>query len=154
MRRLMFSNPNGSRRPLFHPVRLGDKYPTADLLVDLLDQESRTIGFFYVQVKTASMDATGHLSVSVNRDEFNALVRLPIPAYFAGVGLRDDGLDEELFLLPAHDERDHGFRVFPQTHSLREDETLVRLFEEVRSFWRSIASVNRGIPVEVRVRDA
>ena len=47
------------RRPLFRATHLGEKYPTVDLIVDLLGPKDVSRGFFFAQVKgTTAAKAT------------------------------------------------------------------------------------------------
>ena len=70
-------------RPLFRAIALGDKYPAADMLVDVIDPRDETTGFFFLQIKgtgTASPTAP-RIAIDVSLERFNRLVRLPAPSY-------------------------------------------------------------------------
>ena len=87
----LLSRPVGPpfRRPLLRVVFLGDKYPTADLLVDVLDPSDNSCGFCFVQVKgtTGGSATAARMKVDVPVDRFNRLCRLPAPAYLLAVDL-------------------------------------------------------------------
>src|SRR5437879_1246 len=80
---LLLSVSKPYNRPLFRTVLLGDKYPTADILVDTLGSDGTVTGHCFVQVKgTANASPTAsRIAVDVELAHFNRLVRLPIPAY-------------------------------------------------------------------------
>ena len=82
------------RRPLFRVVLLGDKYPTADFLVDALAADGTVCGPFFIQVKgTAGASRTApRITVDVELEDFNRLVRLAIPAYLVAVDVRTAGV--------------------------------------------------------------
>ena len=121
-------------RPLFRPVFLGEKYPTADLLVDILDEEGQTNGFFFVQVRarTESPSASGRLPIKLEREHYERLRMLPIPAYLVGV----DITNENAFVVAAFKRRPTGISSITTAFSLRNDDVKIRLYEEVSEFWR------------------
>ena len=76
-------------RPLFRPIHLGAKYPTADFIVDVLAADAHPSGFFFVQVRSTDQSSSaGRLPVKVDRVRFNRLARLPAPGYLVGVDLK------------------------------------------------------------------
>jgi hypothetical protein len=120
-------------RPLFRAVRLGDKYPTADLLVDVLDPEDRPTGFFFVQVKgttTASRTAP-RITIDVPVEQFNRLVRLPAPAYLLAV----DVAAELVYLRAVCRPRKTAVASVTKAFPLADDAVRMRLYREVCSFW-------------------
>jgi len=121
-------------RPLFRPVFLGEKYPTADLFVDILDKRGYAIGFFFVQVRATmeSKSSTGRLPIKLELDRYDHLRKLPIPAFVVGVEITK----ENAFILAASKPRETGISSITTVFSLRDDEVKIRLYQEVRRFWR------------------
>ena len=121
-------------RPLFRPVFLGEKYPTADLLVDILDDDGQAIGFFFVQVRarTESPIALGRLPVKLEHERYDRLLRLPIPAYLVGV----DVTHENAYVIAAFKPRKTGISSMTTAFSLKDANVKVQLYEEVLEFWQ------------------
>ena len=122
------------RRPLFRPVFLGEKYPTADLLVDIVDDYGLAMGFFFVQVRarTESPNEFGRLPIKLQREEYERLRKLPVPAYLVGV----DIANENAYVVAAFKRRATGISSITTAFSLRNEYVKIRLYEEVREFWR------------------
>jgi hypothetical protein len=77
------------RRPLFKPTYLGQKYPSVDFIVDVLNTDGSTGGFFFVQVKSTSKAGEGaRIRVSISPKKYNRLASLPAPTYLIGVDTR------------------------------------------------------------------
>jgi hypothetical protein len=68
------------RRPLFRATSLGAKYPAVDFLIDVLDANDNSQGFFFAQVKGTSKNlaADARLAVHVELESFNRLVQVPV----------------------------------------------------------------------------
>ncbi len=124
-------------RALFRPVFLGEKYPTADLLVDILDDDGDTIGFFFVQVRarTESPIPFGRLPIKLELDGYDRLRGLPIPAYLVGVDLPN----ENAYVIAALKRRTTGISSITTAFSLRDERVRIRLYEEVLRFWQRSA---------------
>lgn len=72
---------------LFDPIFLGDKYPTVDFYVDLLNNKDKK-GFFFVSVKTTTQGYTADktkLKIQVSKEELKELVKYPVPVYLFGI---------------------------------------------------------------------
>ena len=129
-------------RPLFRVTSLGDKYPAADFLVDVLDAKDFALGYFFVQVKGTATErrAFPRLPVSVSADRFNRLVRLPAPTYLVGVNVPVEGaVDLEggvSFLVGANRPRKSGVSSITKAYSLRQDAVMIQLYREVLDFWQ------------------
>jgi hypothetical protein len=123
------------RRPLFRAIPLGDKYPTIDILVDVLGRNDVSLGFFFVQVKgtTMSTPAHGRLPVGVALDRYNKLVRIPAPTYLIGV----DVSAETAYLVAAHRPRKADVFTITKAFCLREDGVKIQLCQEVLAFWEA-----------------
>jgi hypothetical protein len=130
---VLITEPHGEQ-PLFRAQRLGEKWPAADFLVELLGSEGIT-GFFFVQVKTTRQGFTERdrrLKVTVAQHTVARLASIPAPTYVVGI----DDIDGTGYIVSANGERltnvasvpDH----FPLNRQNRE-----RLWKEVREYWNS-----------------
>ena len=135
------------RRPLFRATFLGEKYPTVDFIVDVLDHRDRSLAFFFVQVKgTAGANASsGRIPVDVAAERFNLLVRIPAPTFVIGV----DVVAETSFLVAAHRSRKSNVSSITKAYCLSDDEVKIKLYEEVLAFWR----LNRPILQQSQFKD-
>ncbi len=120
-------------RPLFRVVSLGDKYPAADVLVDVIDPYDQTTGFFFVQVKgtTIASPTPPRVTVDVPPDRFNRLVHLPAPAYLLAV----DTASEQAFLRAACQSRKTAVTSVTKAFPLADDGVKIALYREVCGFW-------------------
>jgi hypothetical protein len=135
------------QRPLFRATALGDKYPTVDFIVDLLDRDDLSLGFFFVQVKgTRSAPSGARLSIEVPLDRFNRLVRIPAPTYLIGV----DVFTETSYLQTAHRPRRAALSSITKAYPLRNEAVKIELYREVVAFWRA----NRSNLHNTRFHDA
>jgi hypothetical protein len=121
------------RRMLFRGVHLGEKYPTADYLVDVLGADDSQIGHFFLQVKgTAGASRTSpRLAVDASVDGFNRLVRLPAPAYLVAV----DVIAERAYLVAACRKRKTAVASVTKAFPLSDDAVKMELYREVLAFW-------------------
>ncbi|MEX1230463.1 MAG: DUF4365 domain-containing protein [Planctomycetaceae bacterium] len=135
------SRPVGGQfdRVLFRAIPLGDKYPTADFLVDLLEKDGSTIGFFLAQVKStnALSGKKKSLPIAIQARGFNTLVRLPVPTYVIGVDIATD----ESYLIAAICERRRSLSHIKKSYNLSDDSVRIDLYEEVTSFWKAVRRI-------------
>jgi hypothetical protein len=120
-------------RPLFRTVSLGDKYPAADILVDVIDPNDRPTGFFFVQVKgtTTASSTAPRITVDVPLDRFNRLVWLPAPAYLVVV----DIASEQAYLRAACKPRKTAISSVTKAFPIADDGVKIALYREVCGFW-------------------
>ena len=117
--------------PYFRPYFLGDKYPTFDCIVHLVDHEGY---FIFAQVKGTAEGYTkkeNKLLIHLSEPDVDRMVSSPIPAYFFGV----DILKECGFVLSINERRDHISSMC--TTNQLDASNLVRLYDEVRGYWSS-----------------
>ena len=128
-------------RMLFRSVHLGDKYPTVDYLVDVLDTNNQSVGFFFLQVKgTATASPTApRLGIDVPLERFNRLVRLPAPAYIVAV----DTVVEEAYLAAACRTRKSAVSSVTKAFPLSEASVKIGLYREVVAFWATHKTLRR-----------
>jgi hypothetical protein len=128
----------GRQEPFFRPRFLGDKYPTFDYILELVDQPEH---FFFVQVKTTIQGYTKNrvrLKVQVSQRDIDQMVACPAPAYVVGI----DETSQTGYLLSVNEPRDH---VSSLTTNFRIDcRVLSDLADEVRQFWSTRDMVLAG----------
>jgi hypothetical protein len=115
---------------------LGEKCPTFDYLVELVDSGPRQL-FFFVQVKATREGYTKkhklqRLKVRVTADDVQKMARYPAPTYVVGV----DERDERAFIVCVYGNMASGFSSMTTAHELK-CSTLRRLWNEVRNYWRN-----------------
>lgn len=121
--------------PYFWPHYLGEKCQTFDFLVELVDAGEKT-PFFFVQVRTTRKKLTKtqtppRLRVEVSAKEVRRMVSFPAPTCI--VGVHED--EERAFLISVHGSMAEAIGSITTAHELT-CETLRRLWNEVREFWR------------------
>ena len=121
----------GRAEPYFRPRFLGDKYPTFDFIVELVDHPAY---YFFVQVKGTNQGYTKdpvRLKIQVSQEDIDRMVAYPAPTYVVGV----DVLLGVGFLLSVNEPRD---RVASLTTNFKIScETLRHLQDEVQAYWSS-----------------
>jgi hypothetical protein len=132
-----FSRPVKGRykRPLFRPTILGGKYPTIDLIIDVLAPDSKTrLGFFFVQIKSIQSCAlsTPRLPVKVPRIKFNDLVDIQAPTYLVGVDIDS----ETTYLVGAYRQRSLSVSSISKSFKLKDDDVRIDLYKEVLEYWK------------------
>lgn len=123
----------GFRRALFRPVALGDKYPACDLIVDVIDINDESKGFFFVQVKgTQSFRPGSRLKVDIDQVRYNRLVATRAPAYVIGVDL----ITESAYIVAADRKSTAPVPSISTRYSLSDPTVKIDLYREVLAFWR------------------
>jgi hypothetical protein len=125
----------GSDLPYFWPHYLGEKCETFDFLVELVDAGEQT-PFFFVQVKSTRKTFTrsrrpARLQVEVSEKDVRRMVAYPAPTYVVGVQQEE----ERAFIIAVHGTMREAIPSITTAHELTSD-TLGRLWNEVRDFWR------------------
>lgn len=130
--KLLMTELCGRDEPYFRPRFLGDKHPTFDYIVEVVDRPEH---FFFVQVKGTLLGYTkeeGRLRVQVDQIDVDRMVACPAPTYVVGVDASAIGVG---FLLSVNEPRG---RVASLTTQHRIDcRVLERLRDEVVGFWAS-----------------
>jgi hypothetical protein len=119
----------------FWPHYLGEKAQTFDFLVELVEAGEKT-PFFLAQVKSTRKEFTAtqtppRLRVEVPENDVRRMVAYPAPTYVIGVHVEQ----ERAFIISVHGAMAQAIPSITTAHELT-PETLLRLWEEVRSFWQ------------------
>lgn len=122
--------------PYFWPHYLGEKCPTFDFLVELVDAGEKT-PFFFVQVKSSRKPYTSshtppRLRVEVSDADVRRMTAFPAPTYVVGV----HEADERAFVVSVHGDMRESIPSITTGHELTCD-TLRLLWDEVREFWQA-----------------
>lgn len=131
-----YFDPNGY---LFDPIFLGDKYPTVDFYIDLLNYTVKK-GFFFVSVKTTTQGYSSDnskLKIQVSKEELKELVKYPIPVYLFGI----DAVEEKgYFTCVNHIDTNTNLNGLPVEFELNKN-AMNLLYEEVKQFWDNNHSI-------------
>jgi hypothetical protein len=122
--------------PFFSPRHLGEKCPTFDFLVDLVDAGPRQL-FFFAQVKATREGSTKthkppRLKVRIDADDVRRMCSSPAPTYVVGV----DEVDERAYIIGIYGRMRDAIPSMTTAHELN-CTTLRRLWDEVREYWRN-----------------
>lgn len=136
---LLLTDYCGRSEPIFRPRFLGDKYPTHDYIVELVDRPEY---FFFVQVKSTTRGYTlgqpSKLLVQVTQQDVNRMVACPAPTYVAGIDLRNGSG----YLLSVNESREQVASLITD-HKI-DCNALRMLANEVIDFWNSRDMVLRN----------
>jgi hypothetical protein len=114
------------------PSFLGDKYPTIDFIVDLLNYPGKR-SFFFASVKATQrgMDGEQRLRVQVSKQDLGRLQSFGVPVYLFGV----DETGEQVYFLCANNlDATQDLRGMPTRHLLTAA-SVEKLWQEVGEFW-------------------
>lgn len=121
--------------PLFRSARLGDKWPVADFVVELIDRPG-CFGLLQVKGTRAGLDARGRLPVKVSHSALAALTAAPVPTYVVGV----DEPTEEAYIVAAHGPVEAGMSSVPTLHPLSDAGTRSALRDDLVRFWDAVTT--------------
>ena len=125
---------------LFRPVFLGDKWPSADVLAEVVEPTpGGRRGFFLAQVKTSreGYQPNGRLKISgTAREKVAALAAYPVPTYILGV----DEPHARVYIVAVQGNF-AGMSSISHEYELTR-ERLVALRDEVHAFWDGLSSRN------------
>jgi hypothetical protein len=130
----------GRDAPYFSPHFLGEKFPVFDHLVNVVDGEIIN-AIFFAQVRTTSKgyvtraDGKRYLRVAATKDDLNAMVAYPGPAYLFGV----DEVSRAVYAMAVDKLVESGFAAMPTEHRL-DCESLPLLWAEVKAYWSGIGT--------------
>jgi hypothetical protein len=134
----LISKFDDNQPPRFRPGFLGDKWPTFDFLVELVDAPPPT-PFFFVQVKATRQGFTQRkhrLNVQVSQDTIVAMADHPAPTYLAGIDVRDQKENGWLLAVTGHTRT--RLPSLPTNHPI-DKPNRTRLYDEVAAYWQARA---------------
>ncbi|MCI0641411.1 MAG: DUF4365 domain-containing protein [Gemmataceae bacterium] len=132
----------GNPDPYFDVHPLGEKCPTFDYLVELVNSGD-SVPYFLVQVKSTQQGFTlkkRRLIIQVTKDDVVRMVRCPFPTYLVGV----DEPNDRAYIVSVHGNMRGAIATMPATYPLT-PRNLYKLWVEVKAHWRKLeASVKRS----------
>jgi hypothetical protein len=136
--RLLMTDLCGRSDPFFRPRFLGEKHPTFDFIVEVVDHPS---SFFFVQVKGTTQGypvKERRLRVQVPQEDIDRMVAVPAPSYVVGI----DVAMGAGFLLSVNEPRSKVASL--TTRHPIDCKTLADLRDEVVGFWSTRNMVLAG----------
>lgn len=135
---VMISKYNGHDQPLFRPQFLGDKWPTLDFIVELVNCPEQIVPYFFVQVKTTRRGYTNNnrLKLHVHKDDFIRLSKFPAPTYLVGI----DDIKEIGYIVSANSEYIQTISNISTQFPLFHSKTQEVLWQEVKDFWEQFGT--------------
>jgi hypothetical protein len=131
-----FSRPvrGAYRRPLFRAAHLGEKYPVVDFIVDILDGNEDSLGFFFVQVKAtnSAKRKAKTLALHIELPKYNRLAQIPAPTFLVGVDIDA----ETVYLVSAARPEKKASSSICKKFDLKDDDVRVALYKEVKEYWK------------------
>lgn len=127
----------GHPTPFFDPHFLGEKGPTYDLLVELVNAGSSP-PYFFAQVKATTMGfapGTLNLRVALQAVDVRRMVLCPIPTYLTGV----DEPASQTYIVSIHGHLKGRIASIPSTYRL-DGPNLKILYDEVRAYWATFSN--------------
>lgn len=125
----------GNLDPYFDVHPLGEKCPTFDYLVELVNAGD-SVPYFLAQVKATRRGFTEkrrRLSVRVDREDVRRMVQCPIPTYLIGVNEPRD----RAYVVSVHGSMSGPITSMPASYPLT-PRNLRRLWEEVTAHWKHL----------------
>jgi hypothetical protein len=125
----------GNPEPYFDPHPLGEKCPTYDYLVELVNAGD-TVPYFFVQVKATRQGFTKkerRLAVQVGSEDVRRMVRCPVPTYLVGV----DEPGERAYVASIHGGMTGPIGSMPTKYPLN-GTNLRKLWYEVKDYWQKL----------------
>ena len=123
----------GNLNPYFDPHFLGEKCPTYDFLVELLNA-STSPPYFLAQVKATQQGIVKNtlaLKVAVKASDVEKMIRCPIPTYLIGV----DEPAAKSYIVSIHGKMKGRVSSIPSTYPL-DCKNLQILWNEVITHWK------------------
>lgn len=136
---LLLTDLCGRDVPYFRPRFLGDKYPTFDFIVELVDHPGY---FFFAQVKATTQGYTRQekrLLVKLDPIDMDRMVACPAPTYLIGIDVNHIGVG---YILSINEPR---APITSLTTKFKIDCSVLKfLRDEVMEYWHSRDMVLKG----------
>lgn len=125
-----------------HPFsvhRLGEKAPTLDFIVNLVDARGHEYGpFFFIQVRTTGRIARAGQGICANFSAHDVALAQArrVPVYLAAV-LSTDNNSEEIYVLGIDSAQTGGVRFVPRLFALSDETVRMAIYHEVHAYFDS-----------------
>ena len=129
----------GRQEPYFDPHFLGEKCPTYDFLIELLDAGASP-PYFLAQVKSTKQgytQGTIDLKVALKAADVRKMVRCPIPTYLIGV----DEPAARSYIVSIHGNLSGRISTMPSTYPL-DAQNLKTLWDQVAAYWKTFGKTS------------
>lgn len=130
----LITRKNSAGNFLFDPTFLGDKFPTVDFYVSLLDYPLKA--FFFASIKTTTLGYTAggeKLKITIDKKDVAELAAFNLPVYIFGV---DEGLEEGFFIAASELDIELNINGITTKYPITPD-NLERLYKEVADYWNN-----------------
>jgi hypothetical protein len=131
----------GNPDPYFDVHPLGEKCPTFDYLVELVNAGD-SVPYFLVQAKSTRKGFTKRgrrLIVEVSEEDVRRMVRCPFPTYLVGT----DEPNDRAYVVSVHGKMVGPISSMPSRYPLTPG-TLRRLWEEVAAHWKRLDAAGKA----------
>jgi hypothetical protein len=125
----------GNPDPYFDVHPLGEKCPTFDYLVELVNAGD-SVPYFLAQVKSTQKGftkASRRLPVAMDEEDVRRMVQCPFPTYLIGV----DEPNDRAYVVSVHGGMHGAISSMPSRYPLT-PRNLRRLWEEVSTHWQKL----------------
>lgn len=132
---LLHRRVNGVHRFAVH--RLGEKAPTLDFMVNLIDLRGKEYGpFFFLQVRTTGRIARPRQGIHANFSarDVDLVQARSVPVYLAAVLSREDNT-EEIYVIGIDAAHTGGVRVVPRLFALSDEMVRMTMYREVHAYF-------------------
>jgi hypothetical protein len=133
----------GNPDPFFDVHPLGEKCPTFDYLVELVNS-GESVPYFLMQVKSTQQGFTRRerrLIIQVAEDDVGRMVRCPFPTYVVGV----DEPNDRAYIVSVHGNMGGAISSIPAKYPLT-PRNLQKLWIEVKAHWSKLdASAKQSV---------
>ncbi|RKZ44493.1 MAG: DUF4365 domain-containing protein [Candidatus Parabeggiatoa sp. nov. 3] len=135
---VMITKYNGHDVPLFRPQFLGDKWPSVDFIVELINHNTLMVPYFFVQVKTTRRGYTedNRLKLHVHKDDIQRLASFPAPTYLVGI----DEIKEIGYIVSVNGENLKTVSNMGTRFPLYDSKIQEMLWQEVKAFWEQFGT--------------
>jgi len=130
----------GNRDPYFDVHPLGEKCPTFDYLVELVNA-GNSVPYFLAQVKSTrkGFTKTGRrLLVQVDEQDIRRMIQCPFPTYLIGI----DEPNDKAYVVSIHGSISGSIASMPSRYPLI-PRNLRRLRDEVTTHWKQLDSASK-----------
>jgi hypothetical protein len=131
----------GNPDPCFDVHPLGEKCPTFDYLVELVNAGS-SVPYFLAQVKSTRQGFSKdrrRLLVQAGADDVGRMIQCPFPTYLIGV----DEPNDRAYLVSVHGRLTGSIASMPSRYPLT-PRNLRKLWAEVKAHWQTLDAAAKG----------
>ena len=128
---------------LLDPTFLGEKFPTVDFYVHLLNYSHKK-AFFFASVKTTTIGYTvdnTKLKITINKAELSELLKYPVPVYLFGI---DEQEEKGYFVCANHLDANNNLNGIPTRFPVNAVNVHL-LWQEVANYWNNHEEITKFV---------